>query len=189
MFSNAALSRSQFCFDPLQNYRQDTLLSSDVCYWKSAKSVNNFRSKKRTAFEKNRLFGFQAGIGGPWFESRRGQKFFNLIFLVVFSNDSYYTKKIRYRKWLNILLTPWCSCCCCCCVQCYNKKRVNDWIYYLQLCLLVFYHHQVKMYAYCLPYQHWRMKLSKNLPAKILLEKPCFQLAKSRITANQKCKF
>ena len=111
MFSNAALSRSQFCFDPLQIYRQETLLSSNVCYWKSAKSVDNFRSKKRTAFSKNHLFGFQAGVGGPWFESRRGQNFFNLIFVVVFSNDSYYTKKIKYRKWLNILLTPWCSCC------------------------------------------------------------------------------
>ena len=88
-----ALSRSQFCFDRLQNYRQETLLSSNVCYWKSAKSVNNFRSKKRTAFEKNRLFGFQAGVGGPWFESRRGQIFFNLIFVVMFSNDSNYTKK------------------------------------------------------------------------------------------------
>ena len=110
MFSNAALSRSQFCFDPLQIYRQETLLSSNVCYWKSAKSVNNFRSKKRTAFEKNRLFGFQAGVGGPWFESRRGRKFCNLIFLV-FLNYSYYTKKkLKHRKWLNILLTPWCSC-------------------------------------------------------------------------------
>ena len=53
----------------LQIYRQETLLSSNVWYWKSAKSVNNFRSKKRTAFAKNRLFSFQAGVGGPCFES------------------------------------------------------------------------------------------------------------------------
>ena len=59
MFMNAALSRSQFCFDFLQNYGQGSLVSSNVCYWKSAKSVNNFRSKKRTAFTKNRFLVFK----------------------------------------------------------------------------------------------------------------------------------
>ena len=29
------------CFNFLQNYRQETLMSSDVCYWKSVKSGNN----------------------------------------------------------------------------------------------------------------------------------------------------
>ena len=149
MFSNEALSRSQFCFNPLQNYRRESLASSDVCYWKLAKSVNNFRSKKRTAFEKNRLFGFQAGVGGPWFESRRGQNFFNLIF-VVFSNDSYYTKKMKYRKWLNILLTPWCSC----------FQLEFPWfafifaclcIYYLFVCLLInLFNYFVCLIVYCL---------------------------------------
>ena len=59
MIMNAALSRSQFCFDFLQNYGQGSLVSSNVCYWKSAKSVNNFRSKKRTAFTKNRFLVFK----------------------------------------------------------------------------------------------------------------------------------
>ena len=105
MFSNAALSRSQFCFDPLQIYRQETLLSSNVCYWKSAKSVNNFRSKKRPAFEKNRLFGLQAGVGGPWFESWRGHNLQLDFRCCVFKRFLLYEKSI----WLNVLLTPWCS--------------------------------------------------------------------------------
>ena len=59
MFMNAALSRSQFCLDFLQNYGQGSLVSFNVCYWKSAKSVNNFQSKKRTAFTKNRFLLFK----------------------------------------------------------------------------------------------------------------------------------
>ena len=56
---NAALSFSQLCFDFLQIHRQEILISSNVCYRKLAKSVNNFRSKKRTAFTKNRFLVFQ----------------------------------------------------------------------------------------------------------------------------------
>ena len=37
LFSNAALSRSQFCFDFLQNNRQESLVSSHVCYLKISK--------------------------------------------------------------------------------------------------------------------------------------------------------
>ena len=42
-FSFAALSRSQFCFDCLQNLTQDRKLSSTVCNLKSTRSVGNFR--------------------------------------------------------------------------------------------------------------------------------------------------
>ena len=108
MFSNAALSRSQFCFDFLQNYRQESLTSSNVCYWKSAKSVDNFRSKKRTAFSKNRLFCFRACVGGPWFDPRFGQIFFNLNFSSC--DREWFLLCEKHRKWLNILLTLWCSC-------------------------------------------------------------------------------
>ena len=41
-FSYGALSRSQFLFDFLQIWIQGTKLFSTVCYWKSAKSVENF---------------------------------------------------------------------------------------------------------------------------------------------------
>ena len=72
----AALSRSQFWSDFLQNYGQGAINSFIVWYWKSARSVNNFRSKKRTAFESHRCFGFRARLRGPGFESRQGQIFF-----------------------------------------------------------------------------------------------------------------
>ena len=72
----AALSRSQFWSDFLQNLGQGTIKSCIVWYWKSARSINNFRSKKRTAFESHRCFGFRARLGGHGFESRRGQIFF-----------------------------------------------------------------------------------------------------------------
>ena len=95
-FSVPALSRSQFCSDFLQNLAQGTKLSSGVCYWKSAKSVDNFRSKKRTAFKKNRIFGFRASVGGPWFDPRLGRGFFlTKIFVVVTLNDSNHTKKVK----------------------------------------------------------------------------------------------
>ena len=51
-FFDAALSRSQFCFDFLQNLIQGTKLSSVVCYWKSAKSVDNFYQYGRPRFRK-----------------------------------------------------------------------------------------------------------------------------------------
>ena len=47
-----ALSRSQFCSDFLQNWAQGTKLSSNVCYWKSAKSVGNFRQYGEPRFRK-----------------------------------------------------------------------------------------------------------------------------------------
>ena len=47
-----ALSRSQFCSDFLQNWAQGTKLSSNVCYWKSAKSVGNFRKYREPRFRK-----------------------------------------------------------------------------------------------------------------------------------------
>ena len=75
----AALSRSQFWSDFLQILRQEAHNSCIVWYWKSARSVNNFRSKKRTAFESHRCFGFRARLRGPGFESRQGQIFFFVI--------------------------------------------------------------------------------------------------------------
>ena len=77
----AALSRSQFWSDFLQNLGQGTIKSCIVWYWKSARSINNFRSKKRTAFESHRCFGFRAELWGRGFESQRGQ-----IFLFVIMN-------------------------------------------------------------------------------------------------------
>ena len=38
-----ALSQSQFCSDFIQNCWRGRKLSSAVCYWKSARSVGNFR--------------------------------------------------------------------------------------------------------------------------------------------------
>ena len=52
MFFNAALSRSQFCSDFLQNWAQGTKLSSNVCYWKSAKSVGSFWKYREPRFRK-----------------------------------------------------------------------------------------------------------------------------------------
>ena len=52
VFFIPALSRSQFIFDFLQNWAQGTKLSSDVCYWKSAKSVDNFRQYGEPRFRK-----------------------------------------------------------------------------------------------------------------------------------------
>ena len=54
----AALSRSQFWSDFLQILTQEAHNSCIVWHWKSARSVNNFLSKKRTAFESHRCFGF-----------------------------------------------------------------------------------------------------------------------------------
>ena len=73
--SVAALSWSQFWSDFLQHYGQGAVKSFIVRYWKSARSVNNFRSKKRTAFKKHCYFGFRARLRGHGFESRRGQTF------------------------------------------------------------------------------------------------------------------
>ena len=42
-FSRAAVSRSQFWSDFVQIWTQCSLTMSRVCYWKSAKSVGNFR--------------------------------------------------------------------------------------------------------------------------------------------------
>ena len=66
MFFIAALSQSQFCFNFLQNWAQGTKLSSNVCYWKSAKSVGSFRKYRQPRFQKNqnwhqKLFFFQIG--------------------------------------------------------------------------------------------------------------------------------
>ena len=83
-------------------------IDKKLCYWKSAKSVNNFRSKKRTAFSKNRLFCFRACVGGPWFDPRFGQNFFNLNFSSC--DREWFLLCEKHRKWLNILLTLWCSC-------------------------------------------------------------------------------
>ena len=55
---------------------RSTSNSCIVWYWKSARSINNFRSKKRTAFESHRCFGFRAELWGRGFESQRGQIFF-----------------------------------------------------------------------------------------------------------------
>ena len=58
----AALSRSQFWSDFLQILVEKAHNSFIVWYWKSARSVNNFQSKKRTAFESHRCFGFRARL-------------------------------------------------------------------------------------------------------------------------------
>ena len=50
--SYAALSRSQFCSDFLQNWWVGRKLSSAVCYLKSARSVGNFRQYGEPRFRK-----------------------------------------------------------------------------------------------------------------------------------------
>ena len=92
----AALSRSQFWSDFLQILIQEAHNSFIVWYWKSARSVNNFRSKKRTAFESHRCFGFRARLGGHGFESRRGQIFF----FVILNVFSYEISKNRLNDWI-----------------------------------------------------------------------------------------
>ena len=92
----AALSRSQYWSDFLQILIQEAHNSFIVWYWKSARSVNNFRSKKRTAFESHRWFGFRARLGGHGFESRRGQIFF----FVILNDFSYEISKNRWNDWI-----------------------------------------------------------------------------------------
>ena len=46
MFSNAALSRSQFCFNPLQSYRQGSFVSFDV-------RIENQQNRSITSSKKN----------------------------------------------------------------------------------------------------------------------------------------
>ena len=92
----AALSRSQFWSDFLQNLGQGTIKSCIVWYWKSARSINNFRSKKQTAFESHRCFGFRAELWGRGFESQRGQ-----IFLFVIMNVfSFEISQNRLNDWI-----------------------------------------------------------------------------------------
>ena len=92
----AALSRSQFWSDFLQNLGQGTIKSCIVWYWKSTRSVNNFRSKKRTAFESHRCFGFRAELWGRGFESQRGQIFF----FVIMNVFSYEISQNRLNDWI-----------------------------------------------------------------------------------------
>ena len=82
----AALSRSLFWSDLLQIWIREAHNSFIVRYWKSARSVNNFRSKKRSAFESHRCLGFRARLRGPGFKSRRGQIFFCVI-MILFSYE------------------------------------------------------------------------------------------------------
>ena len=114
MFMNAAaLSRSQFCFNFLQNYGQGSLVSSNVCYWKSAKSVNNLRLKKQTAFTKNLFLLFK-----PVSEVRgSGTKVLQLD--SCYCCDNSWLSLYEKSKWLNILLTPWCYCSFSSCITCF----------------------------------------------------------------------
>ena len=97
----AALPRSQFWFDLLQILIQEAHNSFIVWYWKSARSVNNFRSKKRSAFEKNRCLGFWVRLGGHGFDPRPGKTFYWIFFCY---NEWYWLRK--------------------------RQKGMNDWICY-----------------------------------------------------------
>ena len=61
-FCVAALSRSQFWSDFLQIWTQVSLTHAGVCYWKSARSVDNFRWLREPRFTKNRFFGAKIEI-------------------------------------------------------------------------------------------------------------------------------
>ena len=61
-FCVAALSRSQFWSDFLQIWTQVSLTHAGVCYWKSARSVGNFRWLREPRFTKNRIFGAKIEI-------------------------------------------------------------------------------------------------------------------------------
>ena len=65
-FSFAALSRSQFCFDCLQNLTQDRMLPSTVCYLKSAKSVGNFCQYAHRVSKNPQTFFFEIGQVRCW---------------------------------------------------------------------------------------------------------------------------
>ena len=76
------------------------------CYWKSAKSVKKFWSKKRTAFTKNRFLVFKP-VRGPWFDPRRGVSFATWSLFFAIKNGCIYTKRVN--DWI-CYLKPWCSC-------------------------------------------------------------------------------
>ena len=105
MFSIAALSWSQICFDLFQCYRQDRELSSDVWYWIPGKSADKFQSKKRTVFSKNRFMVFKAvsevpGLIPGWSTA----KYFET-WICIYS----------HFKWLNVLVRN--GPCLCVCVS------------------------------------------------------------------------
>ena len=106
----AALSRSQFWSDFLQILIQEAHNSCIVWYWKSARSINNFRSKKLTAFESHRCLRFRARLRGHGFESQRGQTFAFCFFVIL--------NVICYER---------------------SQNRLNDWICYNTLVFLFFF--------------------------------------------------
>ena len=108
IFFNAALSFSQLCFDFLQIHRQEILISSNVCYRKLAKSVNNFRSKSGPRLRK---------IASRFFSRCR-------------------MSLVRSPAGTKVLQLNFC--CCCDDNDCYFTIRVNDWIYYYHLGVLVY---------------------------------------------------
>ena len=85
-FCVAALSRSQFWSDFLQIWTQVSLTHAGVCYWKSARSVGNFRWLREPRFTKNRFFGAKIEI----FEIRQAKCRFILI----------RTRRKRIKKYL-----------------------------------------------------------------------------------------
>ena len=101
MFMNAALSRSQFCSDFLQILGRVSKTSSRVCYWKSAKSVNNFRSKKRTAFTTKSFFWFSRRCRRSVVRSPAGTKVLQLD--SCYCCDNTWLLFFEKSKWLNIL--------------------------------------------------------------------------------------
>ena len=91
-------SRRDTCVknDMIWNYGQDEIKSFIVWYWKSARSVDNFWSKKRTAFESHCCFGSWARLGGPGFKTRWGQIFF----FVIMNVFSYEISQNRLNDWI-----------------------------------------------------------------------------------------
>ena len=65
-FFYAALSRSHFLSDFLQNSIQGTLLCCGVCYWKSAKSVGNFRHYRRLRV-RSEIMSAIFDLAGHWY--------------------------------------------------------------------------------------------------------------------------
>ena len=102
IFMNAALSRSQFCSDFLQILGCVSKTLSRVGYLKSAKSVNNFQSKKADLVYKKSCFWFSRRCQRSVVRSPAGTKVFATWFL--YCCDYIWLLLYEKIKWLNMYI-------------------------------------------------------------------------------------
>ena len=111
--SFAALSRSQFCFDCLQNLTQYRKLSSTICYIKSARSICNFRQYGGPRFRKKSKWPPKSNFWNKASEVSISTEIDLLITNIysigcVISGQSGKNVKIEKNvKWVNIWTFPW----------------------------------------------------------------------------------